>query len=110
MDLKQGDIIWLDMNPQSGHEQAGRRPALIISKTNFYRTTSLAMVCPITNTDNGFPLHIAIPGFHKTSGFVLCEQAKTLDIQSRKAEFIEHLDDEILNLALTMVQEILDHD
>lgn len=98
------------MNPQSGHEQAGRRPAVIISKTEFVKRIGLAMVCPITNTDNGFPLHIAIPVSHKTSGYILCEQAKTLDLASRKAELIERLDDDTLRLALIIVQETLDHD
>lgn len=108
--LKQGDIVWIDLNPQSGHEQAGRRPALLISKTDFINKTHLSMVCPISNTNNAFPLHIAMPKNQKVTGFILCEQAKTLDLQARNADFIEHLDINVLEEVISIVQETIDLD
>ena len=87
---KQGDIIRLNLDPQSGHEQKGRRPAIVVSNNtfnNFVRT--MAMVCPITSTDKGIPLHIKLDDRTKTSGVIMCNQEKILDLQKRHAEFIE---------------------
>lgn len=97
---KQGEIVYLSLDPQSGHEQRGRRPALVVSNDEFNRRTSLTMVCPITNTDNKFPLHVALNAQTKTTGFVLCEQLKSLDMESRKAEFIEKAPQDILRIVL----------
>ena len=110
VDFRQGDIVWLDFNPQTGREQAGRRPALIVSKTAFTKLTGLATLCPITNTDNNFPLHVAIPPHGKTTGFILCEQQKTLDIIGRNAVYKDTLDDETLCTVLDILQGIIAHD
>lgn len=67
---KQGDIIMMNFSPQSGHEQAGARPALIVSNDTFYKFTRMAVVCPITNTENGFPLHIKLDTRTKTTGVI----------------------------------------
>ena len=63
---KQGDIVFLDFSPQSGHEQAGRRPGVVISNEQFFIRTKFAVVCPITNTSNKFPLHIPLDNRTKT--------------------------------------------
>ena len=68
---KQADIVFLDFSPQSGHEQAGRRPGVIISNEQFFEKTKFAVVCPITNTHNRFPLHIPLDGRTKTTGVIL---------------------------------------
>lgn len=98
---KQGDIVWISLNPQLGHEQKGRRPSLIISNDEFNKITGMAMICPITNKDNGFPLHIRLQGY-KTTGYVMVEHIKSLDYNARNIEYIEPLgfDDltEILSL------------
>ena len=86
---KQGDIIMLDFDPQTGHEQKGRRPALVISNDAFHKRTNLAMVCPITSRLSNFPTHILLNGKIKTIGEVMCEQAKCLDIKARNASFVE---------------------
>ena len=86
---KQGDIIYLDFNPQAGHEQRGRRPALVVSNYTYNKITKMAVVCPITNTERRFPLHTALPDTVKTTGYVMCEQMKALDISIRDASFEE---------------------
>lgn len=87
--FEQGDIVFLDFDPQSGHEQKGRRPALVVSNNLFNRVSSLTMVCPITNTDRGHPFHIRLDGRTKTTGVVMCDQARMLDLDSRRAAFEE---------------------
>lgn len=79
----QGDFVVLNFDPQAGHEQKGRRPALVVSKTLFNRTTGMAICCPVTNTDRGIPFHVAIAGRSKLTGFVMCEQVKSLDFRAR---------------------------
>ena len=100
---KQGDIIAITLDPQSGHEQKGRRPALVISKSLFNKKTGLAMVCPITNTSRGFPFHVPIPQQSKLTGFVMVEQIKSLDFRSRDARRIEHADEELLSEVLSIL-------
>jgi mRNA interferase MazF len=97
---KQGDIVFLDFNPQSGHEQAGRRPGVIISNDLFYEKTKLAIVCPITNTNNKFPLHIPLDNRIKTTGIILTEHIKCLDIMSRNVQFVEKIPKDILEKIL----------
>jgi mRNA interferase MazF len=98
-----GDIVTLSFDPQSGHEQKGRRPALIVSNTLFNQKTALAMVCPITNKDRKFPLHIQINKAESIKGFVMVEQIKSVDYNSRKAKFIEKAAAELLNDVLAML-------
>ena len=87
--FEQGDIVYLDFDPQSGHEQQGRRPALVVSNNLFNRVSSLTMVCPITHTDRGHPFHIRLEDTKKINGVVLCDQARMLDLASRNASFAE---------------------
>lgn len=86
---KQGDFIALSFDPQAGHEQKGRRPALVVSKEAFQRATGLAFCCPITNTNRGIPFHVPIPAGHSLSGVVMVDQVKSLDLAARRARFIE---------------------
>ncbi len=79
----QGDFVTLNFDPQAGHEQRGRRPALVVSKTLFNKATGMAICCPITNTDRGIPFHVAITGRSSLTGFVMCEQVKSLDFRAR---------------------------
>jgi len=94
---KQGDIVWINLDPQAGHEQKGRRPAIVVSNNSFngFMKTA-AMVCPITNTNKPFPLHVALDNRTKTTGIIMCEQAKILDVQQRRAEFIEKAPEDII--------------
>lgn len=86
---EQGDIIYLEFDPQAGHEQKGKRPALVVSNNTYNRFTNMAMVCPITNTDRDFPLHVELDERTRTTGVVMCEQVKALDVKARKATFSE---------------------
>jgi mRNA interferase MazF len=88
--------IRLDFNPQRGHEQAGRRPALVLSPAEYNRTVTLAVVCPITNEKKGYPWEVEIPDNPLVSGVVLADQVKSLDWQQRKAEFVCTLAEELL--------------
>jgi len=100
---RQGDIIAITFDPQSGHEQKGRRPAFVISKDLFNRSTGLAIVCPITNKEHGFPFHIPIPRDSKLTGFIMVEQVKSVYFRSRRAKRIDHGSDELLAEVLSIL-------
>ena len=100
---KQGDIIILDFDPQTGHEQKGRRPGLLISNEQFHRRTNMAMVCPITNTVSGFPTHIALDSRTNTAGEIMCEQVKCLDIAARNALYKESAPEDIVDEAIDLI-------
>jgi len=85
---ERGDLIWLEFNPQAGHEQAGRRPAMVISPGLYNAKVGLALVCPITSRKKSYPFEVALPSDLAVSGVVLADQIKSLDWQARKAEFI----------------------
>ena len=80
---QKGDFVALTFDPQAGHEQQGRRPALVVSRTLFNRHTGLAMVCPITNTRRDIPFHVAVPDESSLTGFIMVEQIKSVDYASR---------------------------
>ena len=101
--VKQGTIIKINFNPQLGHEQAGYRPAVVISNNKIKQKAKLAIVCPITNTNNHFPLHIPLDGRTKTTGVILCEHIKTLDLNSRTFQEIEQLPKDILQNVIDIV-------
>jgi len=101
--VKQGNIIWLDFDPQAGHEQKGRRPALVISNETFNNFSKMAVVCPITNMDKNHPFHVKLNDKTKTTGVILCDQARTLDINARKYELIESIPEDLLLEVLDIV-------
>lgn len=108
--VKQGDIIKINFDPQSGHEQAGYRPALVISSDEFNRRTKLAVVCPISNTSNDYPLHINLDLDTKTTGKVLCQHIRTLDIYSRGYQFVEKISKDKLKEVLNIIAAELEID
>ncbi len=101
--FEQGDIVYLDFDPQAGHEQKGRRPALVVSNDLFNRVSSLAMVCPITHTDRGHPFHLRLDSRTKTDGVILCDQARMLDLNSRHASYEEKAPMEIVAEAVDLI-------
>ena len=101
--FEQGDIIYLDFDPQAGHEQKGRRPALVVSNDLFNRVSSLTMVCPITHTDRGHPFHVRLAGRTKTDGVVMCDQARMLDLSSRRAAFEEKAPADLVAEAVDLI-------
>ena len=93
---KQGDLVALDFDPQAAHEQKGRRPALVVSKEAFNKGTGMAICCPITNTDRKVPFHMPIAGRTALTGFVMCEQVKSLDFRSHGMKLIEQAPRDVL--------------
>ena len=84
-----GDFITLTFDPQSGHEQRGRRPALVLSNQAFNHATGMAIVCPLTNTDRGISFHLPVSESTSLTGFVMVEQIKSVDYNARQARFVE---------------------
>jgi mRNA interferase MazF len=82
-----GHVVWLSFNPQAGHEQAGRRPALVLSPASYNGRVGLALVCPVTNQAKGYPFEITIPAGLAVTGVVLSDQVRSLDWRARQAEF-----------------------
>ena len=99
--FEQGDIVYLDFDPQSGHEQKGRRPALVVSSNLFNRVSSMTMVCPIT--DRGHPFHVRLDGRTRTDGVIMCDQARMLDLASRKAAFEEKAPADLIAEAVDLI-------
>ncbi len=90
----QGDVVWLDFNPQQGHEQRGRRPALVMSHKEYNDKVGLALFCPITSRVKGYPFEVEAKAA-KVTGVVLSDQVKSLDWKARSIEFIEQIEPDI---------------
>ena len=101
--VKQGDIIKLDLSPTIGHEQHGFRPAVVVSNNFILTKTNMVYIAPITNTKRPFPLHVALDDRTVTTGEVLCEQVKAVDLSIREYKVIEKLPSEILERVLTCI-------
>ncbi len=82
-----GDVVRITFNPQAGHEQAGRRPAVVLSPERYNAKTGLAVMCPITNQQKGYPFEVAMPAGLPVTGVILADQVKNLDWRSRQATF-----------------------
>ena len=80
-----GDVVWLEFDPQAGHEQAGRRPALVVSPAAYNGRVGLMLCCPVTSQVKGYPFEVALPAGLKVSGVVLADQVKSLDWRARDA-------------------------
>ena len=86
-----GDAVWLDFDPQAGHEQAGRRPAIVLSPAGYNRKVGLAIFCPVSTRVKGYPFEVVIPEGLKISGVILADQVKNFDWTVRKTKFITRL-------------------
>ena len=86
-----GDIVWIVFSPQAGHEQAGRRPAVVLSPALYNDRTSLALLCPITSRRKGYPFEVLLPSDLPIAGVILADQIKSLDWRARQAEVIGRL-------------------
>ena len=104
---KQGDLVTLDFDPQSGHEQRGRRPALVLSKEIFNNSTGMAICCPITNTDRKVPLHVQVTDRCSLTGFVMCDQVKSLDFRARRMKLIEVAPRKLVDDVLSILDAVL---
>ena len=81
-----GDFVWLTFDPQAGREQAGRRPALVLSPRTYNAKSGLALVCPIANQAKGYPFEVAVPAAHGATGVILADHVKSVDWKARRAE------------------------
>ena len=102
-----GDVIWISFNPQAGHEQAGRRPAVVLSPAAYNGKVGLTILCPITNQVKGYPFEVMIPQGQKVTGAILCDQAKSLDWKARMAELIGKLPEAVINDVLKKLNTLL---
>ena len=100
---QKGDFISVTFDPQSGHAQRGRRPALVVSNTLFNSRTGLAIVCPLTNTNWSFPFHVAVVNDPKVTGFVMVEQVKSIDFRARKAKRMGRASDNVFEEVLSIL-------
>lgn len=105
-----GQIIWLNFNPQQGHEQAGRRPALVISPFVYNQKTRLALVCPITNHIKGYPFEVEVPPDLPITGVILSDHLKNLDWHARNAEYICTIPQGVLNLVIAKIEALITSD
>jgi len=99
---ERGDVIWLNFTPQTGREQAGRRPALVLSPSSYNGRAGLVVVCSLTSKVKGYPFEVAIP-----SGVVLVDQVRSLDWRERQAEFMSRISDEILAEVMAKLAALL---
>ncbi len=104
---ERGDAIWINFNPQAGHEQAGRRPAIVLSPQGYNGKVGLCLLCPITNQVKGYPFEVLIPAGLKATGVVLSDQAKSLDWRGRNAEFITDLPEAVTDEVLKKLKSLL---
>lgn len=104
---KRGDVIWLTFDPQAGHEQAGVRPAVVLSPQNYNERSSLILVVPVTRQIKGYPFEVVLPADLPVSGAVLSDQIKSVDWRARQARLICSLPDPIMNGILQRASVLL---
>lgn len=102
-----GDLVWLTFDPQAGHEQAGRRPALVLSPASYNKASGLALVCPITSKNKGYPFDVELPADLSISGFIQADQLKSVDWQARQARLAAHLPANILQEVQARLEPLL---
>lgn len=103
----QGEVVWLDHDPQAGHEQAGRRPALVLSPRAYNAATGLMLCCPITNQVKGYPFEVELVGVKALRGVILSDQVRSLDWEARRAERAGRAADDVLSDVLTKLKVLL---
>jgi len=104
---QRGDVVWITLDPQAGHEQAGRRPALVLSPAAYNGRVGLALLCPITNQSKGYPFEVIVPAGMKITGAILSDQVKSLDWQARDAELICAMPTRTVNQVLQNLDALL---
>ena len=105
---KRGDVVWLSFSPHAGHEQAGHRPALVLSPEAYNRKVGLAILCPVTTQVKGYPFEVGLPSGLKVTGAVLSDQVKSMDWRVRGAVFLCSLPDPVVREVLKKVGTLLD--
>ena len=104
---ERGDLIWLDCTPQSGREQAGRRPALVLSPSAYNAKVGLALICPITSKVKGYPFEVLLPAGGPVEGVVLADQLRSLEWRSRQAEVLGKAPISVVERVLQLIGALL---
>ena len=104
---ERGDAVWITLDPQAGHEQAGRRPALVLSPSAYNGRVGLALFCPITSRSKGYPFEVPLPAGSPVAGVVGADQVKSLDWRARKAAPIGTVPEEVVAQVLHRLQTLL---
>jgi mRNA interferase MazF len=107
---ERGDLVWLEFTPQAGSEQAGKRPALIMSPKTYNKTVGLALVCPVTSRIKGYPFEVRLPDGLEIGGVILSDQLKSLDWRARKARLIERVPAPLVQKVTSRILPLLDPD
>ena len=102
-----GDIIWISLNPQAGHEQAGRRPVVVVSPLAYNQKVGLALCCPITSRQKGYPFEVELPAAAPVAGVILADQVKCLDWRARNAEVAGTVPSETIDETLGKLASLL---
>ena len=102
-----GDVVWLEFNPQAGHEQAGHRPAVVLSPRAYNQKSGLALFCPITSRIKGYPFEVVLPPDLSVQGAVLCDQVKSLDWSARRSRLAVKVPDDAIDDVLAKVRALL---
>ena len=102
-----GDLVWREFSPQAGHEQAGRRPALVISPALYNSRSGLALVCPVTTKSKGYPFDVHLPGGLPVYGVIQSDQLRSLDWKERKTMPIARVPDSTLQSVLDKIRPLL---
>ena len=105
---RRGEIVWLAFDPQTGREQAGRRPALVLSPETYNQKTGLAIFCPISSREKGYPFEVRVPKGFKVSGVILSDHVKNLDWKARRAKFCCDLPHTVLSDVMSKLSTLLD--
>ena len=107
---ERGDIVWLQFTPQTGHEQSGHRPALVVSPRPYNQKVGLALFCPITSSIKGYPFEVVIPEGHEISGAILSDQVKSLDWRVRNVKLISRAPEYVLDEVLAKILSLLNRE
>ena len=105
---ERGDVVWMNFNPQAGHEQAGQRPAVVLSPKTYNQKVGLAIFCPITSQIKGYPFEVKIPSQGKVTGVILSDQVKSLDWRIRNVAFISSLPVAVIDEVLAKLGRLID--
>lgn len=104
---RRGDLIWLSFTPQAGHDQAGRRPAVVLSPKAYNAKVGLMLACPVTGQSKGYPFEVRLPEGLGISGVILSDQIKSLDWKAREAGLIAPLPLAVINELLAKAATLL---
>ena len=103
-----GDIVWTDFDPQAGHEQAGTRPALVLSRATFNDSSGLAICCPITGRQKGYPFEVPLPAGLDVYGVILVDHAKSLDWRFRQVQYVASAPENIMKLVTAKLKTLIE--